>query len=102
MTSQDIPLFVQEMTRMTVAYRQPCSEALIDVFFDALSDLPIEQVAAAVRDLIKRSRFMLTPADIREAVTGPAPKTSPAERAWSRLLEMVEALHRCNRIEIDD
>ena len=102
MTDQDLPLLLQAMTAMTVVYRQDCSEALIDTYFEALCDLPVAQVVAAVRGLLKKSKFMLTPADIREAIEGPAPKTSPAERAWPRLLEMVEGLHNCNRVECDD
>jgi hypothetical protein len=102
MTDQDLPLFLQAMTAMTVVYRQDCSEALIDTYFEALRDLPIEQVVAAVRGLLKKSKFMLTPAEIREAIEGPAPKTSPAERAWPRMLEMVKTLHSCNRVECDD
>lgn len=102
MTDQDLPLFLQVMTAMTVVYRQDCSEALIDTHFEALRDLPVEQVVAAVRGLLKKSKFMLVPADIREAIEGPAPKTSPAERAWPRLLEMVDMLHNCNHVECDD
>lgn len=102
MTDQDLPLFLQAMTAMTVVYRQDCSEALIDTYFEALRDLPVEQVVAAVRSLLKKSKFMLVPADIRETIEGPAPRTSPAERAWPRLIEMVERLHNCNRVECDD
>jgi hypothetical protein len=83
-------------------YQRDCSAAVIDLYFQALRSLAIEQVQAAVVSLLETAKFMPRPAEIREVIEGPAPKTSPAERAWPRLLEMVETLHSCNHVECDD
>jgi len=102
MTDRDRPAFLKIVTAMSEMYQRDCSAAVIDLYFEALRSLAIEQVQAAVVILLETSKFMPRPAEIREVIEGPAPKTSPAERAWTRLLEMVGTLHECNRVECND
>jgi hypothetical protein len=102
MTDGDRPEFLKIVTAMSEMYQRDCSAAVIDLYFQALSDLAIEQVEAAVVSLLKTAKFMPRPAEIREIIEGPPPKTSPAERAWVRLLEMTKACYECNRVECDD
>lgn len=102
MTDRDRPAFLKIVTAMSEMYQRDCSAAVIDLYFQALRSLAIEQVQAAVVSLLETSKFMPRPAEIREVIEGPAPKTSPAERAWPRLLEMVDMLHNCNHVECDD
>jgi hypothetical protein len=104
MTDRDKPEFLKTVTAMAMMYQRDCPGVLIDLYFQALRNLDIEQVKAAVVSLLGTSKFMPRAAEIREAIEGPALvlKTSQAERAWPRLLEMVERLQNCNRVECDD
>jgi hypothetical protein len=104
MTDRDKPEFLKTVTAMAMMYQRDCPMVVIDLYFQVLRDLEIEQVKAAVVGLLGTSKFMPRAAEIREAIEGPplVLKTSPAERAWPRLIEMVETLHSCNRVECDD
>jgi len=102
MTDRDKPEFLEAITAMAMLYRRECPMAVIDLYFQVLRDLEIEQVKAAVVGLLGKLKFMPLPAEIREAIEGPQPKTSHAERAWTRLLEMVKTLSQCNLVQGDD
>ena len=102
MTDHDKPEFLKTVTAMAAMYHQECPMAVIDLYFQVLRRFSIEQVQAAVVGLLGTSKFMPRAAEICEAIEGPAPKTSLAERAWPRLLEMVKTLNNCNRVECDD
>lgn len=68
MTSADRRAFAAELARLAEVFGRPASEALAEAFFDALADCSIEEIRAAVRQLIRSSRFFPCPAELLETV----------------------------------
>lgn len=85
MTRADVPAFATGMAALGEAFGESVSELRALTYFDALSDLAIEDVLAAMRGLVRSSQFFPRPVAIREAVHGnPADLTETAWLVWRR------------------
>lgn len=83
MTATDAKAFSAAMGALGEAYGESISELRALTYFDALSDLAIEDVLIAVRSLVRTSQFFPRPIAIREAVHGrPDDLTETAWLAW--------------------
>jgi hypothetical protein len=63
MTSDE---FLVQMAKLSAAYRKDISGATAEVYFEALEDLHPSDLASAVSWTIKTTRFLPSPAEIRE------------------------------------
>jgi hypothetical protein len=87
MTALDRDAFVQVMLALGETFNEPISEIRIVAYFDALNDLPLDQVVDGARSVMRTARFFPRPVDVREAVLG-----NPEERAdvlWGHVIQQV-------------
>jgi hypothetical protein len=84
MTEQDIKAFATELFVAGEVFNEPVSETRAKAYFNALIDLEITDVRAAVRYLIRESKWFPKPADIRHAIGG-SPEAI-ADNAWQRAI----------------
>lgn len=87
MTEQDRYAFAELLLAVGETYGEAVSDARMEIYFRALSDLPLESVRQAVNVHVRLQKFFPRPSEIREAVTGSL--EDEAELAWVGLLRMV-------------
>lgn len=85
MTESDRTEFGKILFGLGEVYGESLSAPRIDAYFLALSDLTIEQVDAAVTNLMRSSKFFPRPAEILDAARGNI--EDQAHRAWSTFLD---------------
>lgn len=69
MISADRPRFAACLASLAEVFQRDVSESLATVYFDALSDLPLEEVGVAVRRAHRECRWFPKPAELRERTT---------------------------------
>lgn len=87
MTADDAPRFAELMAGLAETYAEPISKVRGSMYFDALSDLTIDQVELGVRLALRRSKFFPRPAEIREHVEGNT--DDRAAEAWASLMNAI-------------
>lgn len=87
MTEQDKPTFATLLIGLGETYSEPVSDARLEIYWRALSDLPIEALQGAATVHANTSRFFPKPVELREAVEGIV--DDRAELAWSRVRFLV-------------
>lgn len=80
--------------------KPPLTEAAIEIYWSALADLSIEEFRLGLSRHCRSSRFFPSPADILEAVRGPA--EDRALRAWSRVEKAIERHGAYESVVFDD
>lgn len=88
MNNTDRKQFAQLCTLLSQAFDKEISTLLADIYFDALKDFDIEQVASAVHQAIKSRKFMPKVAELRELIEGGA--DDRAEAAWRTVCDLVK------------
>ncbi len=83
MTEMDARPFFQNLTVLAEVFDAKFSEAKQMLYFEALSDLPLEAVLKAMKDAAQTCRFMPRPVEIRDRAVGSA--EDAAEKAWALL-----------------
>lgn len=85
MTSNDFEAFARNMLVLSTAFNEPLDEKGVraDAYFEALSDLSIEQVNSAVRLALRSCKFFPKPVELRELIGG-APDAN-ADAAWGEI-----------------
>jgi hypothetical protein len=66
MTAGDHPAFAELLALLGETFQEPISEARCAAYFDALRDLPLAAVQAAVREALRDCRFFPRPVELRE------------------------------------
>ena len=88
MTERDGTAFGRMMFALGDTFHEPVSELRVEAYFDALRDLPVEDVLAAGRRAIAESRFFPRPVELREMIAGSA--DDQAEMAWMAMRAIVQ------------
>ena len=92
----------KETARLLYAVAQAVGESLnedrVDLYLQALADLPFEPLAECLKALIIESRWFPKIPDIREKVLGAAPekkltREAEAEAGWERVLHFADHWH---------
>lgn len=83
MTGLDAATFAEAMHALGETFNEPVSPIRTEAYFDALSDLSIEQVNAAVRLALRSCKFFPKPVELRELIGG-APDAN-ADAAWGEV-----------------
>lgn len=79
--------FATLMLGMGETFNEPVSDVRIDLYSQALEDLPERELLAAMKACIAEYEFFPRPAAIRDRVKGPA--ADRAELAWGDVLNAV-------------
>ncbi len=87
MTEQDRGSFAELILAIGETYGEPVSDARLEIFFRALSDLSLENIRAAANIHIRTSKFFPRPSEIREGIEGNL--DDRAELAWAHVLREV-------------
>ncbi len=90
MTEQDRPGFFQVMVALGETYDTAITEGRLEIYFQALSDLPLADVREAARAHVQAGKFFPKPVELREAIAGSI--TDRADEAWAQLLTMVRRI----------
>jgi hypothetical protein len=87
MTERDREAFADVLCGLGDTFNEPVSAVRMEVYFQALSDLTLEQINQAALLHAKSSRFFPKPVELREAIAGSV--TDRADEAWAQLLMLV-------------
>jgi hypothetical protein len=87
MTEQDREAFALLMLGIGETFGEPVSEARMEIYFRALSDLTLEQLQIASNVHANSSRFFPKPVELREAICGAV--EDRAEIAWANVQALV-------------
>ena len=99
MTDLDVRPFGEAMHALGETFNEPVSDVRIEAYFDALSDLSIEQVNAACRLAFRSCRFFPKPVELRELIGGDG---NPAELAWGAVLKEIRRVGYMGTPRLDD
>lgn len=86
------------LVALAEAVGESLTENRVDLYLQALADLPFEELAACLEKLILEARWFPKIPDIREKVLGPAQDKklladAEAETAWENVLHFVDKWH---------
>jgi hypothetical protein len=88
MNSVDIKRLVQLVAGLCEAFNRTPSQATFMAYEIGLEDLPIESIEVAVKRALRESRFMPSPAELRE-LGGESTSQDRATLAWDAVLKAV-------------
>jgi hypothetical protein len=100
MIPADVERFNELMDGVGETYNQTISPARKTIYVTALAEYDYDQVRAAIMRHIQKSRFLPTPADIREQIDG-----SDSDReglAWSALTTAISRIGRYSSLIVED
>jgi len=100
MTEQDRPAFALVLHALGEAFNEPVSELRAEAYFDALSDLELDEVQQAARAAIRTQTFFPRPVELRSIIDGS--QQDRAEAAWLDLLRMVRRIGYYGTPTFDD
>lgn len=81
MTNGDRQAFARMIFALGETFGEPVSDLRVEAYFDALGDLPLEDVLTAGRSAIREARFFPRPVELREQIDGKVEDQS--EIAWT-------------------
>jgi hypothetical protein len=87
MTDRDRVEFARLMLGLGETYGEPVSQARMEIYFGALSDLELSAVRAAANIHVRTQKFFPRPSDLRESVQGNI--NDHAELAWNAIRALV-------------
>jgi hypothetical protein len=100
MTPDDAPQFARLLGGLGEVFNEPMSEIRARLYFEALKDLPLASIEAAVSRLIQGARFFPKPAEIRETLEGSV--EDRARESWRRLLGALEHVGTYESVDFGD
>lgn len=90
MLRSDLPRLVKLLERLCAVWNRKCSQELVEGYFVALADVEIDAVEQHALLLLRTSRWMPAPAELR---SGPlAPPEARAALAWAELRGRIAAV----------
>lgn len=87
MTEQDRGAFAELMLGVGETYGEAVSEARMEIYFRALSDMALDEIALAATVHVRANKFFPRPSELREAWLGPI--EDEADLAWTALLREI-------------
>jgi hypothetical protein len=90
MTDQDRAAFAELMLGISETFSHPVSDTVMELYFRALQDLPLEALRVAATIHVRTAKFFPRPAELREAIEGST--EDAAEIAWVTLLRLVRSV----------
>ena len=99
MTDTDAADFATLMLGLGETYGEPVSDARIEIYFAALSDMTLPEIRAAATAHVRGCKFFPRPAELREGLDGSA--EDRAELAWLSVMRIVRAFGFYNEPPLD-
>lgn len=87
MTENDRVPFAEFMLALGETYGEQVTDARMEIYFGALSDLPLIDIRRAATIHVRTQKFFPRPSELREAMTGSV--EDRADLAWVQLLQLV-------------
>lgn len=87
MNQHDQETFAALMLGLGETYGENVSEARLEIYFQALRDMPLDAIRKAANLHVQSSKFFPRPAELREAINGNS--DDAAELAWAWLVKEV-------------
>jgi len=100
MTRNDFATFSARLVVLAELFDAKFSEGKILLYFEALSDLPLERVIQALDEAARRCSFMPKPADLRTMAIGDDEQT--IELAWMMLRRAMRAVGSYSSLVVSD
>lgn len=100
MTPSDAGMFATVLAELGEVYSEAVSPVRARLYFEALSDLTLDEVRAAAVRVVKTSRFFPKPAELLEAIQGS--ESDHAEQAWALVLRAMEQVGPYQSVDFDD
>ncbi len=103
MTENDRPAFLALMKGIHALHRQPLSDPLLLIYWNACAEFTIEQVTHACNVLTRdaeRGKFIPKPGDITFVIEGTS--TDRAMIAWGKVLEGMQSVGAYRDVVFDD
>lgn len=94
MTDADFPAFATSLGVAAETLDAPISELRIRGYFEALRDLPLEQVVLALKQSMRDAEWLPKPAEIRQRITGST--DDAAALAWAAVQQAIRKVGRYN------
>lgn len=92
--------FAEVMLGLGEAYGEPISETRMEIYFAALSDLPLAELRHAATIHVRTQKFFPRVAELREAIQGN--EDDRASLAWTDLLKQVRRVGYIGTPTFDD
>src|SRR4051794_28649380 len=103
MTSQDAVVFLGALAAVAEIFERELSDAAQTLYFDALTDLPLDACLRALEGAAKTHTFMPRPAEIRRLVNGHGGDPElVVESAWQRFKHLARTVGGYASVTIDD
>lgn len=100
MQRDDFPAFTEVLTRTAELFGEALSAGRIVTYYDALADLTLADVRAALRSAERTLRWFPKPVEIREALNGTP--DDQAELAWARVLHALRQYGSYDSVDFAD
>ena len=100
MTQDDRGRLATALMVLGETFNEPVSELRAEGYFEALRDMGIEAIEAAVRMALRTKTFFPKPAELRELVSGN--REEMAELAWLELVSEVRRVGWCGTPQLSE
>jgi hypothetical protein len=100
MERNDITEFQRRLVAVAEMFNARLSLAVMALYFEALKDLPLEDVIRAMGQTVQSSKFMPKPAEIRSLILGDSDDV--IERAWMALKQAMGQLGSYSSVTFRD
>ncbi len=104
MQAQDRSAFFLAFASLCTAFSRNVDEALVEVYWRALSDLPVDAVRAAMDEAIMTQDFMPPPAKLRRFAGQNSNETcaEPSDEAFALVARAVREVGSYRAVDFDD
>lgn len=103
MTNQDMPRFISAMTAMSVVFKEPLSQPLVETYFRVLSGFDADQVDAGISKAISTLKFWPKPVELVECISGGGLRLEDkAQVEACRVLEAIKSIGTYSSVAFDD
>lgn len=93
MLSSEFAIFETELATLAKLYSKTLEDDMVQIYWQALRDLPLELVKARLRSYVKRGKFFPKPAEIRpkdDASDGPVMSADAKRSVHIAMMELAE------------
>jgi hypothetical protein len=101
MQQTDRERFIRAFAVMTEVFKEDVSDLRTEAYFSVLSDYPIEQVEAGIKQAMRCCKFFPRPAEIVEQMGGGTIQDK-AENAWTLFLDCLRVVGHYNSLWVED
>jgi hypothetical protein len=103
MTNSDLMPFIAHLVKVAALFKDRLTEDVQELYFDALADLPFEDVVAGLAITVRTCTFMPKPVEIRRALAAPTGDLElTIEAAWLHYRQLAHHVGGYQSVTIED